>query len=177
MDSSPPSLPGQNRDAERILPGGLRRRDVGRLRVSSLEEANEILGLMMRHWNISPGRCSKRGLCSAPAYEDEDGIAHGNDWARGFMRGMGMRHDGWAELVNDEEHGGCLIPMMMLCHEHDKIRRCVPSQSAPEKREELSLRWRRAVGGVSVFPGARKAFAGTTFAPETSAQCSQDRAE
>ncbi|MGA2236719.1 MAG: hypothetical protein ABSG23_14710 [Terriglobales bacterium] len=26
--------------------------------------------------------------------EDEDGTAHGNDWARGFMRGMGMRHDG-----------------------------------------------------------------------------------
>src|SRR5450759_5579098 len=22
--------------------------------------------------------------------------AHGNDWARGFMRDMGMRHDGWA---------------------------------------------------------------------------------
>jgi hypothetical protein len=28
-----------------------------------------------------------------------------------------LRHDGWAELVNDEEHGGCLIPMMMLYHE------------------------------------------------------------
>ena len=25
--------------------------------------------------------------------EDEDGTAHGTDWARGFMRGMGMRHD------------------------------------------------------------------------------------
>ena len=31
-----------------------------------------------------------------------------------------MHHDGWAELVNDEEHGGSLIPMMMLCHEHDE---------------------------------------------------------
>ncbi|MGA2646864.1 MAG: UPF0149 family protein [Candidatus Sulfotelmatobacter sp.] len=30
--------------------------------------------------------------------EDEDGVAHGNDWARGFMRGMHMRHDGWAGL-------------------------------------------------------------------------------
>jgi hypothetical protein len=26
-------------------------------------------------------------------------MAHGNNWARGFMRGMGMRHDGWAVLV------------------------------------------------------------------------------
>jgi uncharacterized protein len=55
---------------------------------------------------------------------DEDGTAHGNDWARGFMRGMGMRHDGWGELVNDEEHGGCLIPMMTLCHE-DVRQYCV----------------------------------------------------
>ena len=52
--------------------------------------------------------------------QDENGVAHGNDWARGFMRGMHMRHDGWAELMDDEKHGGCLIPMMMLCHEHDE---------------------------------------------------------
>jgi len=44
--------------------------------------------------------------------EDEDGTAQGNDWARGFMRGMGMRHDGWAELVNDEEHGGWLSRLL-----------------------------------------------------------------
>ena len=54
--------------------------------------------------------------------EDENGVAHGNDWARGFMRGMHVRHDGWAVLVNDEENGGCLIPVMMLCHEHDEDR-------------------------------------------------------
>jgi hypothetical protein len=33
---------------------------------------------------------------------------------------MHVRHDRWAELVNDEEHGGCLIPVMMFYHEHDK---------------------------------------------------------
>ena len=52
--------------------------------------------------------------------QDANGVAHGNDWARGFMRGIGVRHDGWAELVNDEENGGCLVPMMMLYHEHDE---------------------------------------------------------
>jgi hypothetical protein len=46
------------------------------------------------------------------------------------MRGMQMRHDGWAELVNDEERGGFLIPMMMLYHEHDVSRRCARSRSA-----------------------------------------------
>jgi uncharacterized protein len=64
-------------------------------------------------------------------------MAHGNDWAHGFMRGMGMRHDGWAELVNDEEHGGCLIPMMMLRHEHDEDPAMRPKPISPEKREEV----------------------------------------
>src|ERR1019366_2714976 len=65
------------------------------------------------------------------------GTAQGNDWARGFMRVMGMRHDGWAELVNDEERGGCLIPMMMLFHEHDEDPKMRPEPISPEKREEV----------------------------------------
>jgi len=48
-------IAGRNRDAERIQPGGLRRRDVGCCEFSSLEEANEIFGLMMRHWNAIAG--------------------------------------------------------------------------------------------------------------------------
>jgi yecA family protein len=81
---------------------------------SSLEEANEIFGLMMRHWNTIAGTLRKGEHHIPLLLEDENGVALGNDWARGFMRGMRMRHDGWAELVNDEKHGGCLIPLMML---------------------------------------------------------------
>jgi uncharacterized protein len=50
---------------------------------------------------------------------------------------MGMRHDGWAELVNDEEHGGCLIPMMMLCHEHDGDPETRPEPIRPERKEDV----------------------------------------
>jgi uncharacterized protein len=102
----------------------------------SIDQANEILGLMMRHWNTIAGMLFKGEVYVPLLLEDEDGIAHGNDWARGFMRGMHMRHDGWAELVNDDEHGGCLIPMMMLCHEHDEDPEMRPEPISPEKREE-----------------------------------------
>jgi uncharacterized protein len=44
----------------------------------------------------------------------------------------GIRDDGWAELVNDEEHGGCLIPMMMLRGPGD-----APEPISPEKREDV----------------------------------------
>src|SRR6202158_6136461 len=72
----------------------------------SLDEANEILGLMMRHWNTIASTTFKDEVYVPLLLQDENGVAHGNDWARGFMRGMHMRHDGWAELMDDEEHGG-----------------------------------------------------------------------
>ncbi len=103
----------------------------------SLDEANEILGLMMRHWNTIAGTLFKGEVYGPILLQNENGVAHGNDWAQGFMRGTLMRHDGWVELVNDEEHGGCLIPMMMLCHEHDEDAEMRPEPISPEKREEV----------------------------------------
>jgi uncharacterized protein len=104
---------------------------------ASLDQANEILGLMMRLWNAIAGALFKGEVYAPLLLEDEDGVAHGNDWAEGFMRGMRMRHDGWAELVNDGKHGGCLIPMMMLRHEHDADPEMRPKPITPEKREEI----------------------------------------
>jgi uncharacterized protein len=126
-----------DRDAERILREVFGGEMSDACEFGSLDEANEILGLMMRHWNDIAGTLFKGEVYVPLLLEDEDGMAHGNDWARGFMRGMGMRHDGWAELVNDEEHGGCLIPMMMLCHEHDEDPEMRPKPISPEKREEV----------------------------------------
>ena len=103
----------------------------------SLDEANEILGLMMRHWNTIAETLFKGEVYVPLLLEDENGVAHGNDWARGFMRGMGIRHDGWAELMDDEEHGGCLVPMMMLCPEHDEDPEMRPKPISPEQRENI----------------------------------------
>jgi uncharacterized protein len=102
-----------------------------------LDEANEILGLMMRHWNTIAATLSEGEPYVPFLLEGEAGAANGNDWARGFMRGMGLRHEGWAELVDDEENGGCLIPMMMLCHEHDDDPEMRPEPISTEKREEV----------------------------------------
>jgi uncharacterized protein len=104
---------------------------------SSLDEAQEILNLMMRHWNTIASTLYKGEIHVPLIFEDENGELHGNDWARGFMRGMHMRHEGWAELVNDEEHGGGLIPMMMLYHEHDEDPEMRTDPISAEQRERL----------------------------------------
>lgn len=134
---------------------------------SNLEEVKEILGLMMRHWNAIAGTFSKGGVYVPLLLEDKNGV-HGNDWARGFVRGMHMRHDGWAELVNDDEHGGWLIPMMMLYHEHDEDPEMRPEPITPEKREDIITHMAAGlVGAYRYFRAHREDHAGTAFAPKS----------
>jgi uncharacterized protein len=128
---------------------------------SSLKEANEILGLMMRHWNTVAGTLFKGEVYVPLLLEDEHGMAQGNDWARGFMRGMRMRHDGWAELVNDEERGGWLVPMMMLYHEHDEDPKMRPKPITPEKREDIITHMAAGMAGAyRYFRAHKKAYVG-----------------
>lgn len=103
----------------------------------SLEEANEILRLMNRHWNTIAGTLFKDDIYVPLLLQDEQGVTRGTDWARGFVRGMHMRHEGWSELFNDEEHGGCLIPMMAIYHEHDEDPETRPEPITPERREDI----------------------------------------
>jgi uncharacterized protein len=124
----------------------------------SLDEANEILGLMMRHWNEIASTLFKDEVYVPLLLQDENGVAYGNDWARGFMRGMHMRHDGWAELMDDEEHGGCLIPMIMLYHEHDSDPEMRPEPISPEQREDVIAHMAAGLmGAYQYFRGQREA--------------------
>jgi uncharacterized protein len=132
----------------------------------NLDRANEILGLMMRHWNEIAGTLNKDEVYVPLLLQDENGVSHGNDWAHGFMRGTLMRHDGWAELVEDEEHGGCMLPMMMLHYEHDEDPEMRPEPISPQKREEVivhmaagvlqAYRYFRAQRQVSPSPQANE---------------------
>jgi uncharacterized protein len=104
-------------------------------------QATDILGLLMRHWNTISSelfRTLKEPYVYMPMLlEDDEGIAHGNDWARGFMRGVQAHPASWRELVVSDEHGGPLIPIMLLAHEHDPDPAMRPEPVAPAKREEI----------------------------------------
>ena len=134
----------------------------------NIDEAKEILGLMMRHWNDIAGTLFKGRVYMPLLLYDENGVAHGNDWADGFMRGMYMRQGGWAKLVNDEEHGGCLVPMILLCHEHDEDPEMRPEPISPEKREEVIAHMAAGfVEAYEYFREHRENYAGTTFTSES----------
>jgi uncharacterized protein len=105
------------------------------------EQFQEFLSLLMRHRN-SVGRIFEEEEIFIPLlFVDEEGTAHGNDWARGFMRGTHMHHESWKELVKDEEHAGPLVPIMALAYEHDPDPEMRPykDEISAERREKLIL--------------------------------------
>ncbi len=105
------------------------------------EQATGILELLMRHWNTIAeelhSALDEPNVYLPVLLEGEDGVATGNDWAHGFMRGIGIRTASWSLLMEDDEHGGPLIPIMMLHYEHDPDPEMRPPSISPEQREEL----------------------------------------
>jgi uncharacterized protein len=74
----------------------------------------------MRHWNtIADTLHSDDDVYLPLLLEDESGIAHGNDWANGFLRGMEFGKDDWDLLLDDEDHGGSLVAIFVLANEHN----------------------------------------------------------
>lgn len=131
----------------------------------------EFLSLVIRHRNAT---C--RTLQSGEVYlplllEDESGVAHANDWANGFMRGMEMRRQGWAALMDDEEHGGSLVSIFALAHEHhpDPEMRPYSEPINAELRDKLVVG--AAAGVMAIYDyfeserllAARQHVAATTF--------------
>ena len=79
----------------------------------------DFLSLIMHHWNVIVDTLQSGEVFLPLLLEDENGITPANDWANGFLRGMDLRKSEWAVLLNDEEHGGWLVPILALAHEHD----------------------------------------------------------
>lgn len=128
----------------------------------SLEEANDLLGLLMRHWNAIAGTLHKDEVYVPLRLEDENGVCHGNDWARGFVRGVEFCREAWGELINEEERGGWMLPVLILYHEHDEDPEMRPGPIDPEKRENIIVHMAAGVmGAYRYFRAQRQNYANT----------------
>ena len=79
----------------------------------SEDQANELLGLMMRHWNAIIAEFETDGVYQ-PLFDDPDerGVP-GRRWAQGFMRGVALRRHGWTRIFRDESEGlTMMIPIV-----------------------------------------------------------------
>jgi uncharacterized protein len=79
----------------------------------------DFLYMILRHWNAIADALHSDNVYLPLLLEDENGVARANDWASGFLRGMDLRRAEWSRLLDDEQHGGWLVPIFALAHEHD----------------------------------------------------------
>jgi uncharacterized protein len=84
---------------------------------SSKPALKEFISLVTRHHDFIAHTLQSGDVVLPLLALDEDGIARGNDWAAGFMQGMALRSEGWSELLDDDDHGGSLVPILALAHE------------------------------------------------------------
>jgi len=79
----------------------------------------DFISLVVRHRD-SMDHLLREGETFTPLmFEDENGNARGNDWAKGFLRGTELCKADWAALLGDEEQGGALVPIFALAYEND----------------------------------------------------------
>ena len=99
----------------------------------------DFLSLLTRHRHAILGTLRAGDVYLPLLLIDDNGTAPGNDWAKGFVRGMELRNASWTDLLDDQEHGGSLIPILALAHEHDSDpeMRPYPGPISAEQREKL----------------------------------------
>jgi uncharacterized protein len=107
----------------------------------------ELISLVARHWNAICDTLLSGEAFTPLLLEDAKGVAHANDWARGFLRGIELGREGWTPLLNDEEHIGSLVAIFALAHENDPDPKMRPYKEpiGVEMRERLIV---NAAAGV-----------------------------
>ena len=118
----------------------------------------DFLSLIMRHWNFIADTLHSGDVFLPMLLEDDDGVTHANDWATGFLRGMEFHKDRWAALLSDEQHGGLLVPIFALAHEHDTDPEMRPYKGAisAEQREKLIVGAAAGVTGIYRYFEAKR---------------------
>jgi uncharacterized protein len=125
----------------------------------------DFLSLIMRHWNVIADTLHSGDVFLPLLLEDQSGTTHANDWAKGFLRGMELRKTDWAALLNDEKHGGWIVPIFALAHEHNPNPEMRPYKEAisAEDREKLIVGVAAGVTGIYRYFEAQRLVEGQPF--------------
>lgn len=104
-------------------------------------EAERILQLVMRHYNRIAGVLAQGGAEFEPwigEFELEDGsvAAYGQEWALGYLRGVGLREDAWDALLGDPEWEDDLEAIDLLARGPDD-EETGAEVATQEQRDEL----------------------------------------
>jgi uncharacterized protein len=114
-------------------------------------DLEEFISLVTKHWNATSHILRSGEVFTPLLLEHDDGIAHANDWAKGFLRGMELRRDKWAVLLDDEDHGGSLVPIFALAHEHHPDPKMRPYKEPIDQDMREKLIVGAAAGVMNIY--------------------------
>ena len=141
---------------------------------SGIDQAQETIALLMRQRNViaaalAKSLADKEALHWPVLLEGVDGIARGNAWAQGFLRGTEFDRSDWAALLDDEDRGGALMPMFALAHENDPSpeMRAGPFDSTEKRDSVLQLMIVGLVKAYAYFAPARRSAPAARSSPRT----------
>lgn len=103
---------------------------------ASIEEANAMLGLLMRHWNTIATTLEKTNPTSRSYWRTRTAMSTAMTGRAVSCEAWTCVAKGWAGLL-ESDGPGYLFPMLLLCHENDPDPQLRPPPVTPEKREEL----------------------------------------
>lgn len=110
----------------------------------NVDEVRKFTSLILRHWNSISKQVRTSTEIDPLLIEHEGSQGVGNEWAEGFLLGMALGGESWKDLVNDEEHGGLLVPIFALAHEHNPDPKLRPDPITEDKRELM-------LAGICIF--------------------------
>jgi Uncharacterised protein family (UPF0149) len=67
-------------------------------------------------------------------WETPDGEAVAGDWAEGFMAGVALRRSSWQPLLESEEGGGLLAPIVAFLHDEEG-NSLIEGEADPARRD------------------------------------------
>jgi uncharacterized protein len=104
---------------------------------STLEEAQEIFGLVMKHWNSIATRLDASEIYDPVLLTNDAGQVSASEWANGFLEGVALRSERWSPLIDDEESGDAMVPILALANWDQLDPSMKPELAMPDNRDEV----------------------------------------
>jgi yecA family protein len=127
---------------------------------STVEEEQELMNLLTRHWNTITATLLRDEPHAVWMGKYGNDRMTGLDWARGFELGMSLGDDSWNRLINDDRFAVALAPIVALAEQCNPDSGLAPM--TPEVQEEAV----RALGAsvLVIFRYFREVISAGNFA-------------
>ena len=103
------------------------------------KELEKFFDIVMRHYNHINETFNKGDIYMPFLLEDDQGVAKGNFWALGFIKGTELNRALWADLLSHDVVASEMIPIFALRYENDEDPSLRPYKDpiSKDKRKEL----------------------------------------